>query len=222
MKRDHKCTIDTLENLARINERNNKFEAAKECYEDCVNLKKEFLGEQDLSVARTLHELGCLLIRMNQRKGALEIFESTLRIRKRELGFQNKDTIATIMKIGEIYLRNQDNETALKCFDQALPLTLEICGPDHIDAATCNQTIGAIHCEEGRFQKSVMFLEEAFRIQDNMETTDATQVSYTCHHLGHALCMVGHHAQAIDYLTKGKNSDSVIFRHYSELTQFNF
>ncbi len=205
LKREHKYTIETLNSLARTNECRHKFDEAKECYEECINLSREILGEKDLSVSQTLHNFGCLLMKMDERSGALEIFESTLRMRKNLLGLENEDTIMTIKKIGENYLHGQEYKAALRCFSQALPLISKIHGSDHMDFAVCSQTIGTIHYKEERFEEAIGFLKDAFLIQDGTSETNMGRMSNTCHSLGHSLCMIGNYNEAVPYLKKGKS-----------------
>ena len=126
----------------------NKVEEAKECYNDCILQKRKVYGDNDLSVGKTLHDLGCLLIKVGDRVGALEAFKYSLMIRKKKLGLQNTETVATILKIGEVYFDNQEQDAALKSFEQASSLLLEINGDNDIEFAICNKNAGTIYCRE--------------------------------------------------------------------------
>lgn len=204
LKHDNLNTIEALNALARINETKNKYEEAKECYEDCLLVQRKAFGDHDLSVAKTLHTLGCLLSKKSEQAGALEAFKSSLMIRKEELGLNHADTILTIMKIGEVYLHVKDYESALNCFEQALPLAIKVHDLDHIQVGLCNQYIGMIYCRKGNFEKSIGFFEGALRVYDNTDIGEASQQSETYHDIGHALCMVERQVDAKKYLSKGK------------------
>jgi len=202
LKRDHKNTTETLDTLARIKIRNHNFEAAKECYEDCINIKEEYYGELDSSTASTLHNFGCLLVQMNDSDGALEIFERTLRIRKKELGLNERNTLKTMQKIGEIYVERRNHTAALRCFQEALPNLSKAYDSNHNEVAQCNEMIAKIHCENKHFHEAIKYFIEALRIQKISATSNQIRISTLYHDLGHTLCMTSDFSGATEYLEK--------------------
>lgn len=192
-----------MDSLAKINESLQQLDEAKECFEECIALKKELFGEYHLSLSVSLHNFGCLYKKISDFSGSLEVFKSALRIRKQELGLDHEDTISTIMEIGELYFLQEHYDASLRCFDQVLPI-LDKMNNSACKKFSCNHFTGVIHYKTNRFTSAVTFLQQAIQCEDS-DISPSISIHDTVYYLGSALQQTHKHSEAIQFLRKGKS-----------------
>ena len=205
LKREKQSTIKVLDNLAKINESMHQLDEAKECLEECIALKMDYFGEQNLDLSNSLHQFGCLCKKTQDYSESLEHLKTALKIRKQVLGLDHEDTASTIMQIGEIYFGQEQYDASLKCFNQILPVlkALESNQTRFDEWLVCHSFIGTIHFKVGRFELAITFLREAIQCED-FNFHMGVPIHDTLHYIGTALQFIQKQSEAIPFLKRGE------------------
>lgn len=193
--------MSTLISLARIYEKMENLDGAKECYEDCIEIQKSFSRPTDLLMANIYVKLGCLLTKMNDDSRSMILLKAALKIQEKAKSFS--DQAFTLQQISEIHIRKLSYDEALVSLVQVLRLRSKLHQDADQDSADCNRQIGIIHSEREDYKKAIAPLREASRLYKKLDA-DHMRQSSSSHLLGRAYCMVRNFEDGREYIVEGE------------------
>ncbi|CAJ1938665.1 unnamed protein product, partial [Cylindrotheca closterium] len=121
--------VTELIEASQVRFQQGKYQEAREDWERALEMLRIDLGDDHLSIACALHEIGSILIIEEEADEALEKFNRALAIQVERLG-RHSETAQTYMLIGCI-LEDRDGQKAEEMFQKALEIILELLPNDH-------------------------------------------------------------------------------------------
>merc|ERR1711916_352075 len=80
-----------------------EYRAAKELHEQGLEIQKNHLGEDHVTVAKTLGNLGVVYRNLGEYNKAKDLYEQALEIKKKHYGEDHVEVAKTIMNLGVVY-----------------------------------------------------------------------------------------------------------------------
>lgn len=97
-------------------------------YKKSLRIKRRILGNDSLSVGKTLNNIGSVHYLKRDFAKALSAYEEALEIMKANLGDKHPDIATVMSNIGDVYLAQGDKETSVKYYRLALAIRWEAFG----------------------------------------------------------------------------------------------
>jgi tetratricopeptide (TPR) repeat protein len=177
---DHLQNADALYRKAQILlEMGNTTEAAMEPIEECLRIRKLQLGEGHGSVAEALCLKGKMLLPRRDYDGALQSLNACLEIQRKQLNSEDLtfEVAQTLLEIGQAHHVRGEVDESLEKYMEVLEWTRKFFGPNHPFVARIDGIIGNIYVESGKMDESKPFLDEAAKIQKELQNTSIAATS---------------------------------------------
>ena len=116
---DHPETMDTVDTLALILEKQDKWEESRVFSQRAYSQRKDILGELHPDTLMSLSRLGSVLSRQGELTAAQDLQAQVLNSRKKVLGLSHPDTVTSFNHLAAILLALGDHEGAEKAFREA-------------------------------------------------------------------------------------------------------
>lgn len=100
-------------------------------YEDSLQIKKKILGDNDLSVGKTLNNIGSVFFGNNAYEEAIKAYQQSLEIMISNLGIQHLDTATIHSNIGKVHSVTGKLEEAKLSYHRALEIRWLQLGEKH-------------------------------------------------------------------------------------------
>ena len=97
-------------------------------YKKSLRIKRRILGNDSLSVGKTLNNIGSVHYLKRDFEKALDAYHEALDIMKANLGDKHPDVATVMSNIGDVYLAQADKETSIKYYRLALAIRWEAFG----------------------------------------------------------------------------------------------
>ena len=97
-------------------------------YKKSLRIKRRILGNDSLSVGKTLNNIGSVHYLKRELDKALSAYLEALEIMKANLGDTHPDVATVMSNIGDVYLAQGDKETSIKYYRLALAIRWEAFG----------------------------------------------------------------------------------------------
>lgn len=97
-------------------------------YKKSLRIKRRMLGNDSLSVGKTLNNIGSVHYLKRDADRALSAYEEALEIMKANLGDKHPDVATVMSNIGDVYLLKDNKETSIKYYRLALVIRWEAFG----------------------------------------------------------------------------------------------
>lgn len=91
-------------------------------YQDSLQIKKEILGPTDLSVGKTLNNIGSVYFTTGQFQNAMQAYCSALHIMELNLGKTHLDVATVHSNIGDVHMAKRELEKARQRYSDALKI----------------------------------------------------------------------------------------------------
>ena len=172
-----------------------EYEKSLSCYHECLKQRRA-VGEKknEVSIAKTLHEMGIILLLKGEKEKSQECFDESLEIMERQVclpqlvnaeavtrlnalkdalkeyieGHVDKHPIEAaeiLSSLGSLLELAERTEEAILCNEIAIKFMEEALGPDHLIIATVKHRMGAIRFKLGEYDRSVGRLREALHVR---------------------------------------------------------
>eukprot|EP00956_Cyclotella_meneghiniana_P015860 scaffold24640_cov68-Cyclotella_meneghiniana.AAC.5 len=199
---DHVSISDTLHCMGFSLDNASKSEEALEYYDRALDIRYEYLGEDDLRVAETLHNKGALLCDEETSEEAMECLEEALRIRELHYGEEHESCADTMQWMGNLLRQYGDPSDALDYFKFALRIKQIRLGADHIDVANTLFNTAVLLDDVEKYDLSLIAYKEACRIRKLVLGTKSSDVADTLFCLGNVATAMEKHQEALDYFNE--------------------
>ncbi|CAJ1956421.1 unnamed protein product [Cylindrotheca closterium] len=123
---EHDSLIGERTGKCNVSGAQGNFTKAKVYYKRMLERQTKESGEDDLSVATTLYQIGTYLTLEGNIDEALEMLERALKLQLETLGEGHDDTALTYQLLGTNFLNHRENEQAEEMFRKALHIKLDI------------------------------------------------------------------------------------------------
>ena len=160
------------------------YQAAKDCFEIVLKIRRENLGPDDLDVGRTYHYLGNAQIELQEHKEAEENLYSALRILLEKLGPGDFEVGMTYRDLGDVNQDLFDFDQAKKYYDLALHIFKEELKPGDYMIGEAYMNLGDVSkilCEPDQAKE---YYDLALPILLRNPRNGYTDIGKTYHNLG--------------------------------------
>jgi tetratricopeptide (TPR) repeat protein len=113
-------------------------------YFKSLQMKRETLGPNHLSVGKTLNNIGSAFYLKKEYEPALQAYRDARRVMEANLGHEHGDVGTVVSNIGDVYFALEKNEEALEHYRSALNIRWASLGPSDVKVARLMQRIAAI------------------------------------------------------------------------------
>ncbi|MCD0417214.1 tetratricopeptide repeat protein [Rubrivivax sp. JA1024] len=172
---------------------------AKPILERSLKLNEASVGADHPETARTLNNLGRLLVAQGDYAGAKPHCLRALAIRENSLGPVHRDTARSLNNLGYLLRVQGDLAGAKPYFERALTILEKALGPDHPDTATSLNNLGALLESQGDLAGAKPYFERALAILEKVLGPDHPDTATSLNNLGYLLRAQGDFAGAKPY-----------------------
>jgi CHAT domain-containing protein/tetratricopeptide (TPR) repeat protein len=142
-----------------------KYAQALDLARHTCELTQSALGDDHLETARSISNLGGLLLDMGHFAEAKPYLARALENRRRLLGEQHPDTATSLGNLGSLLWRTGDLAAARRHYEQALEIHRSVLPNDHSTIATSLNNLGMLLRYTGDLEGARPYLEEALTIR---------------------------------------------------------
>jgi tetratricopeptide (TPR) repeat protein len=132
--------------------------------EKALELKKKIYGEDSLSVADTLHNLGIVLDSQGRYDEAAADFRKALEIRSQKLGPDDPEVARSLNSLAINYWNQEKYAEAEPLFERSLAIKEKTLGPDHPDLANTLMNLGILKHTQKKYGESEVYFKRALAI----------------------------------------------------------
>lgn len=117
-------------------------------YQDSLKLKRKALGDDHLSVGKTLNNIGSVYFSKRQLAPALSSYAQALTIMQRHLGMDHLDVATVHSNIGDVYAAQRNARLSRECYQRALHIRWSHLGEHHPKVDRLLEKIAAIEMKQ--------------------------------------------------------------------------
>ena len=132
--------------------------------EQSVSVAKERLGEEHISVATSLNDLGLLYDLQGRYEKAENNYLQALELDKKLLGEEHPYVATILNNMAALYRAQGRYEEAENNYLQALEIFKKLLGEEHPDVATCLNNLGKLYYAQGTYDQAKPFVLKALEI----------------------------------------------------------
>ncbi|GAM22133.1 hypothetical protein SAMD00019534_053080 [Acytostelium subglobosum LB1] len=140
---------DSYDNLAWACQSQKEFEKANNYYQMALTIKLD-KGSHQLSIAKTLNNMGHLRLSLNQLEKSLEIFNRVLDIFVKQYGQDHSDVAVALDNIALIYAKTKEYAKAESYFNQTLTIRIKQFGEDSRFVALTKDHLAQLYLAWGK------------------------------------------------------------------------
>jgi tetratricopeptide (TPR) repeat protein len=160
-------------------------------WETALEIEEATLPQDDPKIARTLSNLGAILIRKGDLEGALSLQERALASLKGALGPDHPEFARALANLGVIYNRKGDTEAALVRLEQALRLKKRTLGSDHPEVGRTLSNLANVFRGKGDLNAALVHQKQACEMLECALGPDHPDVASSLNSLGIILWLKG-------------------------------
>jgi tetratricopeptide (TPR) repeat protein len=163
------------------------YAAAGPLLERALAMDEKALGFDHPDTARSLNNLGFLLLAQGDHARARPYYERALAIRERALGAGHIDTARSLNNLGALLEKRGDLAEAQAYFEQALVIWEKALGSDHPDTATSLNNLGGVLQAQSDLAGARSYYERAIAIREKTSGPDHPDTARSLNNLGGVL-----------------------------------
>jgi len=181
----------SLHEMGCLAQQQNRFEQARECYEQSLAIKTE-LGDR-AGKAATLHQMGILAQEQNRYEEARDYYTQSLAISKelRNRAFES----STLHQMGILAQHQKQFDQARECYEQSLAISREL-GNRTVEAMALHE-MGILVQEQNQYKQARECYEESLAI--SRELGDRAGEARTLHQMGQLAQDQNQYEQAFEF-----------------------
>jgi len=179
-----------LNNDGHVFFRNGEYMDAIQNYQDALKLFISVHGEEHITVATTIGNIGNVYWKMGNLREAISQLENSLRI----LGIVSKkdgdDTLEicnTLHSVGIVYYLLGNIDKALATFTRELNSRTVLYGENSVDVARTLDAIGSVYLQKGCSSDAIEYFQDALRIKQALPNTSTNSLVISLKNLANAL-----------------------------------
>lgn len=195
----------------------NRPDEATHYQEKALPIFSQLHGDDSVSVAMTLGELGKNLAEHGQFDKALTSFQRALEIYRNQVGDNHQDTAAIYSSVGSVLVDLKRYDEALPYCEKSIRITSSILGPKHKHLVPALRCIGQIMESRDNQEKAVDYYTRALEIGLESDS-DNPEIPICYVNLGTIYADMGRKWKGLEYYFKAKDFYLRLFdEHYPPL-----
>jgi len=163
---------DTLKNIGNIHRERQEYDAAIECYDSCLRLRKREVGLEDERVADALLALGNVYSDTNENEEAMHCFTEAYTVRNSLYGDHDDRVASVLQTMGIIEFRAGDTERGRQYLEDFARIRKNNHTEESADYVNALFIIGNIHKIQGRDSLAKEAWAEAYEIFNEIGLDD--------------------------------------------------
>jgi tetratricopeptide (TPR) repeat protein len=144
------------------------FGEAEFLYQQALELRQKFLGENHCHVAQTLYSLAEIYYWQERYVEAELLHEDVLKLRQHLLGDNHLDVAQSLNELGHLYCRQERYAEAEPLLRQALLIRQHLVGDNHPDTAQSLNDLAIFHVLLNRYTEAEFCFQQALTIRQNL------------------------------------------------------
>lgn len=192
---DAVSSADSWNTLGVVLEYQAEYEAAREALEKALSLRQA--GNDRLSLAATLHNLGLVAGRSGDSEAAFRWFGQALELKRELVGEHSVEYQTSLAGLAQAYAAAQQPNRALPLLERNLALSRELYGDASANVADALNELGSALHDLGRFAESATRYRDAMRVHAATSGEDGPAYAMPLNNLASAYEDMGDFAQSI-------------------------
>lgn len=153
------------------------YDSAVPLLEKSLNVRRNLFGGEHIDVARSLNDLGWVMINKQNAASADPLLTEALAMRRKLLGNQNKNVAESINLLAQVRYQRGDFASAEELNREALAMRRKVLGNEHQDVAQSLNNLGLVLHEEGNDDAAEPLIQEAIGIDQKLLGDEGTEVA---------------------------------------------
>ena len=158
----------TLSNLASLYEARGNYSEAEALYEESLELRKQFFGEENIEIAMALIDLAGVYHNQALYEKAISFYNQALAIQKQCLGEESPAIATTFNYLAGTYHAGGTQDKAKELYQQALDLRKKVLGEEHPDVANSLSNLGLLYYEQGNYGQAEPLLLQSLQLKKKL------------------------------------------------------
>ena len=173
-----------------------KYQEAIPLAEKVLAIRKQYLGENNLSIAYGLNNLAELYKAQGEYTKAETLYQQALTIKQKLLGDNHLDTAVSYNNLAELYAVIGQYTEAQSLHEKALSIRKQQLGNNHLDTAISYNNLAAIYDDLGQYSKAESLYEQALVIKQKLLGNNHISTAISLNNLGFVYEVPGKHQDA--------------------------
>ncbi len=149
--------------LALLKVKKNKFEVARQYYEEALRLNEKTYGNTSMAFTRSLNNLASCEQELQNYSRAEQLFLRSNRVIKEKLGPSHQEYAISINNLAGIYVDLKKIDTAISLYKESLAITKRLYGINHPSYGTTALNLGGLYWEENNFHVAHYYFQKAIQ-----------------------------------------------------------
>ena len=183
---------------ATLYQKQSKFDAALEIYEDLLNYQINKYGEKYYGNAVICNNIGRVYEKQGNLSGALQQYKKAMDLLE-AAGKQGGDIEKIYRNICLIYLKNDDGSAAWKYIKKAKNIVEDVYGKDSSHLIDIYNSMSGVWSVRGRTEKELEYLEKAVDVIQKTHMENSEMAASVYHNMGRISCISGAIGESVRY-----------------------
>ncbi|MCH9683508.1 MAG: tetratricopeptide repeat protein, partial [Deltaproteobacteria bacterium] len=199
---DARSAARTLDATAAIAMARRDYGAAREAFEQALQVRIRDEGPDSLAVALTSTNLGAALTGADEAERSQQALRSALDGLRRHLGDVNPRVASVLNNLGNGYARTGDYEQARSVHERALSIRRQTLDPDHPDIASSLNALANLATSRADFDQAQQYYAQAAEIWERKHGQDHPRVAMVLTNLAETERSLGQYDKALRTLAR--------------------
>ena len=199
---EHPDYLESLVNLAVVNQSMGNNKKAERIYEKCKDIYKRVVGEKHPSYARVLYGLAQLHKGMHDYDRAEPLFLQACDIRKEVHGLEHPDYLRSLNGLAHFYKSTGDYARAKSIYLQCCDIRKKTQGKQHLDYANSLHQLAVVHRLTGSYSRAETLFLESLKIRKKILGEHHLDCANTLNSLGVLYNLMNANARAEAFFAK--------------------
>lgn len=200
---DSHVLTETLRCIANAERREGNFDTAADFFKEAVRVYRLYIHStglnDDVKVAKLMHNLGSVHDQIGNYDYALRLFEEVLQIGKKNLSSDNIEIANILCSIANVYRNRIEYDKAMECYEKAMHIHKLNKNKDTLLTAKLLHSIAQVYDAKGDSERAIRCYEDALYAYTRMLGPDDIDMAKVLGDLGSVLDTLGHREKAIRY-----------------------
>jgi eukaryotic-like serine/threonine-protein kinase len=175
------------------------FDSAIPLLERALKIRQEIFGNEDLTVAQSLNNLGVAKYRKADYGEAESLLREALRIRRKLLGNEHRDVAEALNGLGLVLFDLDRNTEAESLYREGLAMQRKLLGSEHQDYAMGLNNLGLALYSQGEYAEAERMIKESLAIHRKVLGNEHNSVALNLSNIATTLQRQGKDTEAEEY-----------------------
>jgi tetratricopeptide (TPR) repeat protein len=165
---NHRSTLATRNNMARVLDNQGKYEEALQAYQDVYEISKHVSGSEHPNTLTTRNNMAGVLQNQGKYEEALQVYQEIYEIRKRVLRQEHPDTFTTRNNMAGVLYNQGKYEEALQAYLEVYDICKNVLKPEDPDTLTTRNNMALVLYKQGKYEEALQAYLEVYDIRKNV------------------------------------------------------